>query len=56
MTQDWHGEYGPGAEGLQSYYEICALYPENKWCRLRGYHRPTPNPKSGAMARGFAPR
>lgn len=50
MTRDWHGEYGPGADGLQSYYEICALYPENKWCRLRGYHRTTLEPKSGAMA------
>jgi len=49
MTDDWHGEYGPGAEGLQSYYKICALYPDNKWCHLRGYHRTTPKPNSGSV-------
>jgi len=43
VTEDWHGEYGPDS-GHQSYREICALYPDNKWCHLRGYHRPTPKP------------
>lgn len=49
MTRDWHGEYGPKAKGLQSYHEICALYPENRWCRLRGYHVSTPSPKSATV-------
>lgn len=48
MTKDWRGEYGPEAKGLNSYVKICALYPDNAWCRDRGYHRTTPPPKSSA--------
>lgn len=46
MTKDWHSEYGPGQD---SYHKICALYPNNQWCRDRGYHHTTPRPKSAAM-------
>jgi len=37
MTSDWHAEYGPHANGHQSYEAICAQYPDNTWCKLRGY-------------------
>jgi len=33
-TEDWHKEYGPHP----TYEAICAQYPDNSWCRLRGYH------------------
>jgi len=36
QTSDWHSEYGPHSG--PSYEEICAKYPDNTWCRLRGYH------------------
>lgn len=49
MTKDWRGEYGPNAEGLTSYVKICAQYPDNAWCRERGYHRTTPPPKASAL-------
>lgn len=37
VTSDWHAEYGPHAKGHQSYEAICAQYPDNTWCKLRGY-------------------
>jgi len=38
-TKDWHKEYGPHAEDLESYMDICAKYPDNEWCRINGrYH------------------
>jgi len=46
MTKDWRGEYGPGQS---SYKRICQQYPDNQWCRDRGYHQSTPPPKSGAV-------
>jgi len=46
MTKDWLGEYGPGSD---SHKKICQLYPDNQWCRDRGYHRSTPPPKSEAV-------
>jgi hypothetical protein len=46
QTSDWHQEYGPDAG--KSYEAICAEYPDNMWCRLRGYHG-TPEPKSGTQ-------
>jgi hypothetical protein len=51
-TKDWHVEYGPGAHGLQDYIRICRLYPDNQWCRDRGYHSSTPAPKSAALRPG----
>ena len=39
MTKDWSGEYGPSLQ--TDYAAICAEYPDNEWCRLHGYHRPT---------------
>lgn len=39
-TSDWHSEYGPHS-GHQSYEAICAQYPDNSWCKLRGYHKKT---------------
>jgi len=36
-TSDWHSEYGPHS-GHQSYEAICEQYPDNSWCKLRGYH------------------
>jgi len=47
MTKDWRNEYGKHAGGLRSYVEICALYPDNTWCRNKGYH--TPAPRSSAV-------
>lgn len=47
MTKDWRNEYGKHADGLHSYVEICALYPDNSWCRNNGYH--TPAPRSSAV-------
>jgi len=41
-TADWHAEYGPHA--TPSYEAICAEYPDNLWCKLRGYHNKTPAP------------
>lgn len=48
QTSDWHAEYGPRAIGHQSYEAICAEYPDNTWCKLRGYHSKKPTPKSAA--------
>jgi hypothetical protein len=45
MTKDWRGEYGPES-GLHDFYKICAEYPDNQWCRDRGYHTSTLHPKS----------
>lgn len=36
QTADWHSEYGPHAG--PSYEAICAQYPDNTWCKYRGYH------------------
>lgn len=36
-TEDWQMEYGPRADHL-THEAICAQYPDNQWCRLRGYH------------------
>jgi len=49
MTKDWRGEYGPGYDGMHSFVKICAMYPDNQWCRDRGYHKPTSPPKSAAL-------
>jgi len=48
QTQDWRGEYGPG-NGRHDFVKICALYPDNQWCRDRGYHKTTPRPRSAAV-------
>jgi hypothetical protein len=45
-TKDWSAEYGRHQQG---YKEICALYPNNRWCRDRGYHQTTPAPKSAGV-------
>mmetsp|Transcript_86727 Transcript_86727/g.136827 ORF Transcript_86727/g.136827 Transcript_86727/m.136827 type:complete len:247 (+) Transcript_86727:11-751(+) len=37
MPSDWHIEYGPRAH-RQTLEEICAEYPENTWCKYKGYH------------------
>jgi len=47
-TSDWHAEYGPRAIGHQSYEAICAEYPDNTWCKARGYHTKKPAQKSAA--------
>jgi len=36
QTEDWRSEYGP--HHGPSYERICAQYPDNLWCKLRGYH------------------
>jgi len=46
MTKDWRGEYGGGKHDFMT---ICAQYPDNQWCRDRGYHRPTQPPKSASV-------
>lgn len=45
-TADWQREYGPHA-GHATFQAICAEYPDNKWCQLRGYHVKKPT-KSGS--------
>lgn len=46
MTDDWHTEYGPHV--ATSYEAICAEYPDNTWCKLRGYRAKKALPKSAA--------
>lgn len=33
-NKDWRKEYGPGAKRVTTYEEICAKYPDNKWCNI----------------------
>lgn len=52
QTQDWHSEYGPHSG--PSYEEICRKYPDNQWCKLRGYHgAPVETPKESPPAPGL---
>lgn len=37
-THDFQKEYGPHAEDMASYREICAQYPDNEWCRVNGHY------------------
>lgn len=42
QTSDWHVEYGPHAP-RKTFQEMCAEYPENTWCKYKGYHKKDPD-------------
>lgn len=51
-TSDWHAEYGPHS-GHQSYEAICAAYPDNTWCKLRGYRAKQLQKSAAARLQGL---
>jgi hypothetical protein len=46
QTDDWHAEYGPHHREFHDMRKICKEYPNNKWCKAKGYHdEPASKPK-----------